>query len=124
MINPRIIDVLCTARAALDAAIVAHTAPRSTDRFASIVYVGVTPTDGRRLYTMPHDLSASALHAWASAEFAAKATFGGHSDWRVPTKDELELFYIAKDAIGGFQPVWYWSSTGHLEKPLADGALA
>lgn len=39
--------------------------------------------------------------------------------WRVPTREELQLLYDHKDAIGGFKtsnggsdyPDWYWSST-------------
>ncbi|MBI2259444.1 MAG: DUF1566 domain-containing protein [Flavobacteriia bacterium] len=33
------------------------------------------------------------------------------TDWRMPTKYELNLMYLAGDAIGGFQPDYYWSST-------------
>ena len=31
--------------------------------------------------------------------------------WHLPTKDELNLLYQNKDAIGGFDPSPYWSST-------------
>ena len=33
------------------------------------------------------------------------------TDWRLPTKDELNMMYTKKDAIGGFANVNYWSST-------------
>jgi len=34
------------------------------------------------------------------------------TDWRLPTKDELNMMYLKKDAIGGFTIDVYWSSTG------------
>ena len=73
------------------------------------VYVGLSPTDGRPLYAMPHD--PRGLHTWGGAKTAATAeTFAGHTDWRLPTKEELDMLYRARDAVGGFQPGWYWSS--------------
>jgi hypothetical protein len=33
------------------------------------------------------------------------------TDWRLPTKYELNLMYLAKSAIGGFADNYYWSST-------------
>jgi len=33
------------------------------------------------------------------------------TDWRLPTKDELNMMYLKKDAIGGFAVNYYWSST-------------
>ena len=33
------------------------------------------------------------------------------TDWRLPTKDELNMMYTKKDAIGGFANYYYWSST-------------
>lgn len=35
----------------------------------------------------------------------------GFSDWRLPTKAELEQMYLEKDHIGGFLNKVYWSST-------------
>ena len=35
------------------------------------------------------------------------------TDWRLPTKDELNMMYKKKDAIGGFANNYYWSSTGY-----------
>jgi hypothetical protein len=76
------------------------------------VYVGISPTDGRPLYAMPHDLTAS--HTWEQGQSAATAqTFGNQTDWRVPTKEELNLLYLGKQAIGAFKHDWYWSSSDH-----------
>jgi len=33
------------------------------------------------------------------------------NDWRLPTKDELNLAYLQKQSIGGFINTPYWSST-------------
>ena len=42
----------------------------------------------------------------------AKQTFADLGDgWRLPTKDELNLMYINRVVIGGFDNKYYWSST-------------
>ena len=35
----------------------------------------------------------------------------GYSDWRLPTKNELNKLYYAKTAVGGFVGAVYWSSS-------------
>ena len=37
------------------------------------------------------------------------------TDWRLPTKDELNMMYTKKDAIGGFASNYYWSSTAYAD---------
>jgi len=37
---------------------------------------------------------------------------GGFLDWRLPTKDELNMMYLKEGEIGGFANDYYWSSTG------------
>ena len=36
---------------------------------------------------------------------------GGYTDWYLPSKDELNLLFLNKVAIGGFADTWYWSSS-------------
>jgi hypothetical protein len=38
---------------------------------------------------------------------------GGHADWYLPSKDEQDLLYLHRGAIGGFVAAYYWSSTEH-----------
>jgi hypothetical protein len=44
---------------------------------------------------------------WDEAKYACSA-YG--SDWRLPTKDELDLLYKQKSVVGGFAKSCYWSS--------------
>ena len=38
-------------------------------------------------------------------------TYGGYSDWILPSQDVLNTMYIHKNEIGGFSSTYYWSST-------------
>lgn len=46
-----------------------------------------------------------------AAYLCSNSTIGGHNDWYLPSKDELNKFYINKTAIGGFSSGKYWSSS-------------
>ena len=48
------------------------------------------------------------LMSWHEAIVACKSLGPG---WRLPTKDELNMFYENKEEIGGFANFFYWSST-------------
>ena len=50
-----------------------------------------------------------------AAQACADQTFGGHSDWYLPAKDEQFLFWLAPIAvIGGFNTgINYWASSDH-----------
>ena len=37
------------------------------------------------------------------------------NDWRLPTKDELNLIFLQEESIGGFLNYYYWSSTEYEE---------
>jgi len=46
-----------------------------------------------------------------AAQLCNDLTEGGHTDWFLPSKDELNKLYINKVAIGGFANAYYWSSS-------------
>jgi len=53
-------------------------------------------------------------HNWQTAvTLAGNYDGGGFQNWRLPTKDELNLMYANLKArgFGGFSNGWYWSST-------------
>jgi len=63
-------------------------------------------------------VDASALigqYNWGQANDQLKLlnslNYKGYSDWRLPTKDELNVLYLNKDFVGGFSTYLYWSSS-------------
>ncbi|MDR1149751.1 MAG: DUF1566 domain-containing protein [Spirochaetaceae bacterium] len=53
-------------------------------------------------------------HTWSSALTTARNhRGGGYSDWRLPTKDELNLIYqnLRAQNIGNLGDTWHWSSS-------------
>ena len=54
----------------------------------------------------------STFATWANAAGVAGAyTGGGYTDWRLPSRDELNKLYVSKTSIGGFDDLaYYWSS--------------
>ena len=49
--------------------------------------------------------------AGIAARLCGDLVQGGYSDWYLPSKDELNLLYLNRTAIGGFADNDYWSST-------------
>ena len=47
-------------------------------------------------------------------DYAKKLRTGGFSDWRVPTKEELEIIYKIKDRCGIEDTDWFWSSSTYV----------
>lgn len=46
-----------------------------------------------------------------AARICDNYVLGGYTDWFLPSKEELNLLYNAKDMVGGFSDYYYWSST-------------
>jgi hypothetical protein len=84
------------------------------------VYAGLSHT-GRVLYAMPND--APKAYTFPDApKYAAQLNrqrAHGHDDWRVPNEDELDVLWMNRAVIGGFNETgarpwgWYWSSSCH-----------
>jgi uncharacterized protein (TIGR02145 family) len=46
-----------------------------------------------------------------AARLCNELNINGFSDWYLPGKDELNILYINRNAIGGFSSFYYWSSS-------------
>lgn len=83
------------------------------------IYAGISPDTGKSMYAMPADmlLTYTFNEARRLAHHANSRKVHGHDDWRMPTRDELNVLFNNCAAIGGFDlrgfypSGWYWSST-------------
>jgi hypothetical protein len=80
------------------------------------IYAGASPDTREPMYAMPAEAPGIYDHDVAK-KYARKVAAHGHSDWRVPTKNELNALFNNRAAIGGFNETgsypagWYWSSS-------------
>jgi hypothetical protein len=70
--------------------------------------------------------SAAGIQPHNAAQYCENLTAHGQTDWYLPAKDELNVLYTNRTAIGGFTSNVYWSSseigTHHAwEKNVAGG---
>ena len=65
------------------------------------VYAGISPDTNKPMYAVPADASLTMTFNEAT-EYAARLDAHGHRDWRVPTKNELNVLFNNRVAIGGF----------------------
>ena len=80
------------------------------------VYAGKSPDTGKPMYTTPRD--APLFYTFNTAvKYAAGLDAHGHNDWRIPSKDELNVLCQQYWIIGKFDTRrsngmegWYWSS--------------
>ena len=48
---------------------------------------------------------------FGAANMATGYNGGGKNDWFLPSKDELEQLYLQRANVGGFEALYYWSSS-------------
>ena len=91
----------------------------------------VIKTDGTHgvVVAMQDQGDSNWYNAEAMANDASKHDSNGakFNDWRLPTKDELNLIYKQRRSIGGFIDTYYWSSTevdngGAWDQNFGDGS--
>ena len=81
------------------------------------VYAGISPDTKKPMYAMTHDLRWDTLEdTERTVHIANSPESYGHSDWRLPTKGELNALFNNRAAIGGFAQRsayddWHWSSS-------------
>lgn len=69
-----------------------------------------TGSDNTDMIIAQHNASSVDLSLYA-AGVARSYEGGGHTDWFLPSKDELNKLYDNRVAIGGFSDISYWSSS-------------
>ncbi len=61
----------------------------------------------------------------SAARLCSIYTYGGFSNWFLPSKDELNQIYLQADKIGGIDKTdQYWSSTEYQGKMITDQSIA
>ena len=58
-----------------------------------------------------NDITSQCLVFGIAAQICGSASINGYSDWYLPSRDELNKLFLNKEAIGGFDDFFYWSST-------------
>ena len=79
-----------------------------------VIYVAPNGLHGLVAATQDQSAGVSWIDAFSLVNKGSNhnAVGANFTDWRLPTKDELNMMYLKKDAIGGFTIDVYWSSTG------------
>lgn len=93
--------------------------PKAGDRMPDgTIFAGVSPDTNKPMYATPADAPLTMTFN-AAKGYATKLDAHGHKDWRVPTRDELNVLFNNRAAIGelnvtGSMPAgWYWSASSH-----------
>ncbi len=105
-------DEICTGAGGTDS--VTKTWADNSGTTASGVNTGATDVNNGKnntaiLVTQPPNYTDTDVAHWC-----ANMNYGGHTDWYLPAKDELNyVLYANKAALGGFALDCYFSSTEH-----------
>ena len=67
-------------------------------------------SNGIKLHVLPHDIERSSLHWGRANSDCENLVKFGYSDWRLPTRQELNILYENAQSIGNFTNGFYWSS--------------
>lgn len=71
----------------------------------------VNESEGHGLVVASEDMDEV---SWDDAmRICAELDLNGFSNWRLPTRKELDLLYKSREIIGGFSDTTYWSSTDY-----------
>jgi len=92
--------------------------PRIGDTMSDgTIYAGISPETGKPIYTTPADAPDFITFDMEQAYVAGLRTHG-RTDWRMPSKGELQVLFKNRAAIGGFNTrrspfmsCIYWSGT-------------
>jgi hypothetical protein len=80
------------------------------------IHAGMSPDTGKAMFTTLRDAPLPCTFTQAG-EYASNLDLHDHTDWRVPSKAELNVLFQNRAAIGGFDATvsdprsWYWSSS-------------
>ncbi len=82
------------------------------ERYGGGIIFYVDATGQRGLIAAESDLPGGDIYTWEAAKKACRELVkNGHSDWRLPTKEELNKLYKKRSVVGGFAGYVYWSSS-------------
>jgi len=84
------------------------------DEFGGGIVFHVDEPGEHGLIVSREDLSATA--DWDEAvQYCLDYMGGGFKDWHLPSIEQLDLLYKAKDIVGSFVRFSYWSATEYAE---------
>ena len=91
--------------------------PKIGDSIAGGIVFYVDNTGQHGMVAAPADIKDNtagqekAFFSWYSARVAANTFAGGYCDWFLPNREQLKELYRNRDAVGGLEATYYWSSS-------------